>query len=31
MQDFKRILNLNCKQKKDWTTIFSIGFQVLKI
>ena len=20
MQDFKRVLDLNCKQKKDWTT-----------
>ena len=20
MQDFKRVLNLNCKQKEDWTT-----------
>ena len=20
MQDFKRILDLNCKQKEDWTT-----------
>ena len=22
MQDFKRVLNLNCKQKEDWTTSF---------
>ena len=20
MQDFKRVLDLNCKQKEDWTT-----------
>ena len=35
MQDFKRVLDLNCKQK-DWTErlnnlIFSMGFQMLKI
>ena len=35
MRDFKRVLDLNCKQKKDWTyannLFFSIGFQMLKI
>ena len=32
MHDFKRALDLNCKQNKNWTTfIFSIGFQMLKL
>ena len=31
MQDFKRVLDLNYKQKKTKQLIFSIGFQMLKI
>ena len=31
MQDFKRVLDLNCEKKKLDNLIFSIGFQMLKI